>query len=166
MEDANSPQNERKLHPLLANFVYSHSHFNAYVKTIYHEVSSRSPKGANRCLHPDLVGIHFTFEDYETETQIIQSLTKASLCRFYSFEVKVRLEYGNLREAFLQAVSNSSWANEGYLVTTKIIQEIYFKDELARLNKVFGIGISRVPKYPRTNSGLYLRPRSSHVCPP
>ncbi|MEI1278940.1 HTH domain-containing protein [Leptospira venezuelensis] len=164
LEDENSPLNERSLHPHLAKFVYSNSHFNAYVKTIHHEISSRSPKGANRWLHPDLVGVHFTFEDYETETQIIQSLTKAPLCKFYSFEMKIRLEYSNLREAFFQAVSNSSWANEGYLVATKINQEIDFKDELARLNKAFGIGIILLDtKNPEDSEILFLANRKDEI---
>lgn len=58
--------------------------------------------------------------------------------------MKINLHFGNLREAFFQAVSNSSWANEGYLVAANIQEEMDLMDELARLNKAFGIGIIRL----------------------
>ena len=40
--------------------------------------------------------------------------------RLWSFEVKKELNVSNARKSFFQAVSNSSWANEGYLVATSI----------------------------------------------
>jgi hypothetical protein len=33
--------------------------------------------------------------------------------------MKKELNFSNLRESYFQAVSNSSWANEGYLVTAE-----------------------------------------------
>lgn len=44
-----------------------------------------------------------------------------------------------------QAVSNSSWANEGYLV---VLQEIDSEvlSELRRLNQSFGIGVIKLEK--------------------
>jgi uncharacterized protein len=51
------------------------------------------------------------------------------------------LNFGNLRESFFQTVSNSSWANEGYLVASKISNDIDFMDELTRLSTSFGIGV-------------------------
>jgi len=45
---------------------------------------------------------------------------------------------------FIQAVSNSSWANEGYLVTLNIDDDPTFKDEVRRLNNAFGIGIIKL----------------------
>ena len=40
--------------------------------------------------------------------------------KIYSFEMKKYLSIANLREYYFQAVSNSSWANEGYLVALNI----------------------------------------------
>ncbi|MBS4028510.1 MAG: hypothetical protein KGZ58_07715 [Ignavibacteriales bacterium] len=59
----------------------------------------------------------------------------------FSFELKRELEFANLRESFFQAVSNSSWANESYLVASEISKDEEFRDELRRLVGSFGIGI-------------------------
>ncbi len=61
--------------------------------------------------------------------------------KLYSFELKRELSFGNIRESFFQAVSNSSWANEGYLVSVLIDQSDEFQFELKRLSSAFGIGI-------------------------
>jgi len=58
-----------------------------------------------------------------------------------SFEVKVRLDFNNLRESFFQTVSNSSWANEAYLVASRISEDIDFRDELSSLCERFGVGV-------------------------
>ena len=44
------------------------------------------------------------------------------------------------REAFFQAVSNSSWAHEGFLVAARFDGSPEFSDELERLCAAFGIG--------------------------
>lgn len=133
--------NERDLHPLLVKFLYSHSHFKCYSKTIYHENSNKRQKGYNQWLHPDLVGIYFPFNDYLNETQKLQEAFKISSFKLFSFELKVKLNFSNLREYYFQAVSNSSWANEGYLVALEIDNDPLLRDELRRLNNSFGIGI-------------------------
>ena len=61
--------------------------------------------------------------------------------KLYSFEIKKQLSFSNLREAFFQAVSNSSWAHEGYLVAADISTDEDFQAELRRLSASFGIGI-------------------------
>ena len=61
--------------------------------------------------------------------------------RLFSFELKRSLNKSNYREAYFQAVSNSSWAHEGYLVAAEILQDDDFLAELERLAASFGIGI-------------------------
>ncbi len=51
---------------------------------------------------------------------------------------------GKLREYFFQAVSNSSWANEGYLVASSISNDSDFLEDLQRLSNAFGIGVIRL----------------------
>ena len=133
--------NERDLHPILVKFLSGHLHFKCYAKTIYHENSNKKQKGYNQWLHPDLVGIYFPFKDYLGETQKLQEAFKISSFKLYSFELKIKLNFSNLREYYFQAVSNSSWANEGYLVALEIEDDPLLKDELRRLNNSFGIGI-------------------------
>ena len=59
----------------------------------------------------------------------------------YSFELKQEVKFSNIRECYFQAVSNSSWANEGYLVAANICEDEDFREELKRLTSSFGIGI-------------------------
>ena len=132
---------ERDLHPLLVAYAYANSHFKARVKTIFHEVSSKKQKGHNKWLHPDLVGVQFPFDEYQHETLEMQNHLSVSSIKLFSFEMKVDLTFSNLRECFFQAVSNSSWANEGYLVALHIDEDADFRDEIRRLNNAFGIGI-------------------------
>jgi len=59
--------------------------------------------------------------------------------------MKKELNIGNLRECYFQAVSNSNWANEGYLVVLNIIdQDGELMSELRRLNNAFGIGVIKL----------------------
>ena len=136
--------NERDLHSVLVAYAYGDSHFKANLKTIYHENSSKATKGQNEWLHPDLVGVYFPFQDYKAETLEIQNHLSITSIKLFSFELKVSLNFGNLRQSFFQAVSNSSWANEGYLVALNIDDDPTFKDEVRRLNNAFGIGIIKL----------------------
>lgn len=133
--------NERDLHPLLVAYAFGDTHFKASLKTIFHETSNKGTKGQNEWIHPDLVGVYFPFKDYKKETLEIQSHLTISSIKLFSFELKISLSFANLREYYFQAVSNSSWANEGYLVAMNINEDPAFRDELRRLNNAFGIGI-------------------------
>ncbi len=136
--------NERDLHPLLVTFLYSNQHFKCNTKTIYHESSGKRQRGYNEWLHPDLVGIYFPFEDYSIETRRLQEALKISSFKLFSFEMKIKLNFTNLREYYFQAVSNSSWAHEGYLVALDIEEDALLYDELRRLNNAFGIGVIKL----------------------
>ncbi|WP_457618887.1 hypothetical protein [Lutibacter sp.] len=61
--------------------------------------------------------------------------------KFLSFELKKELNLSTLREYFFQTVSNSSWANESYIVASEISKNEDFLSELARLSSAFGIGV-------------------------
>ncbi|RDB07158.1 HTH domain-containing protein [Runella aurantiaca] len=138
---------ERDLHPLLVKFADTFHHFRgAKLKTIFHENSLRSKKGYNKWIHPDLVGAYFSFNDkirqYERVVIDFQNDFAITSTKLFSFEMKIRLDIGNLREAYFQAVSNSSWANEGYLVTLKLDEEVI--EESRRLANSFGIGLIKL----------------------
>lgn len=132
------------MHSLLATFAYTNTHFKAHLKTIYHETSSKSGKGANEWLHPDLVGVYFPFKDYKNEVLDIQTHLSINSIKLYSFEMKINLSFLNLRQYYFQAVSNSSWANEGYLVVLNIDGDPTLYDEIRRLNNAFGIGLIKL----------------------
>ena len=74
--------------------------------------------------------------------QLVRTCTQhggSQTVRLWSFEVKKELNSTNVRKSFFQAVSNSSWANEGYLVTANFAPNI--EHELRMLSALHGIGV-------------------------
>lgn len=133
---------ERDLHKILTYYTYTY--MKVYTKTIYHEKSKKKDKGANKWLHPDLVGFNFPLNDWNKEVLELSANTGSTPIRIYSFEMKKELDFSNIREAFFQTVSNSSWANESYLVAANISNDSEFLEELKRLSAAFGIGIIKL----------------------
>lgn len=70
----------------------------------------------------------------------IKSINLGDTFKLISYEIKKEItnDY-DLKKFFFQAVSNSSWANYGYLVAFEINSSLY--DEMKRLSQSFGIGI-------------------------
>ena len=134
---------ERDLHPLVAYFAYALPSFNRgrsiYTKTIYHETSKK--RGYNEWIHPDMVGFYLPLEDWHPDVVEFNRVSDNNSIRLFSFELKRSLSKANYRESFFQAVSNSSWAHEGYLVAASILDDDDFLAELERLSASFGIGI-------------------------
>lgn len=136
---------EKDLHILLSSFIYSSSNFNAYTQTISHELSKRAEQGKNKWIHPDIVGVSFPFSSYKSEVLNLQSSLKVNSIKLYSFELKIDLDFSNLRQYYFQAVSNSNWANEGYLVVLNLKDDkIELMEEIKRLNNAFGIGLIKL----------------------
>ncbi len=131
---------ERNLHPFLTYF--ANTYMNIFTKTIYHEKSRK--RNFNQWLHPDLVGVYFPIDDWNNEVLDFSKQIGMPPINLYSFELKIKLNFNNLRESFFQTVSNSSWAHEGYLVAAFIDQSEEFRDELKRLSSSFGIGIIKL----------------------
>jgi hypothetical protein len=134
---------ERVLHPLLTYFVSANPAFGRgreiLTKTIFHEKSEK--RGYSEWLYPDMIGVYFPLEDWEPDIIELGKIADNKLIKLYSFELKKNLNKGNYRESYFQAVSNSSWAHEGYLVASEIKQDDDFLSELERLTLSFGIGI-------------------------
>lgn len=128
---------EKDLHSFLSYFAYKTLH--CYTKTINHSQSTKKEFG--EWVHPDIVGCHYPIDEWKSEVYELSSAIGNVSVKILSFEVKRELSFGNLRESFFQTVSNSSWANESYLVASKISKEPTFIDELRRLSTSFGIGV-------------------------
>ena len=136
--------NERDLHQLLTNFVYSNPHFKCNTKTIYHEKSKKHSQGQRKWMYSDIVGVYFPFDDYDKNSIALMDSLKDMQCKLFSFEMKKEIDFSTLREYYFQAVSNSSWANEGYVVALKYVNESELLDEMRRLNNSFGIGFIKL----------------------
>jgi uncharacterized protein len=131
---------EKDLHPYLTYYAYYHLH--CYTKTINHSQSTKKEFG--EWVHPDIVGCYFPLDDWKPEVYELSSSIGNISIKLLSFELKRELSFGNLRESFFQTVSNSSWANESYLVAALISDEEDFKEELSRLSTSFGIGVIKL----------------------
>ncbi|GAA9402562.1 COG2958 family protein [Helicobacter pylori] len=134
---------ERDLHPFLTYMAINNENLKCYTKTIFHEESSKSPKGTDRWLYPDMVGVRFLHAELSNENLIAFSKKFDTLpVKLVSFELKKEISVHNCREYYFQAISNSSWANEGYLVGHHInTHNPQLMDLLKRLHASFGIGV-------------------------
>ncbi|GAA8334654.1 COG2958 family protein [Helicobacter pylori] len=134
---------ERDLHPFLTYMAINNENLKCYTKTIFHEGSLKSPKGMDRWLYPDMVGVRFLHAELSNENLIAFSKKFDTLpIKLVSFELKREISVHNCRECYFQAISNSSWANEGYLVGRHIdTHNPKLMDLLKRLHASFGIGV-------------------------
>ncbi len=134
---------ERDLHPLLVKFLSEDPNFRLLCKTIRHEECKKGKGGECKWNYPDIVGVYFPYNKYKEETLKFLHHTGQEKHKLFSFELKKELSLSNLKESYFQAVSNSSWANEGYLVVFEEIKDKVL-DELRRLNQSFGIGVIKL----------------------
>ena len=101
-----------------------------------------------------MVGVEFyEFQDSSTRSLLKATETKEYIA-LYSYELKRTIDNDHqLKEYFFQALSNSSWANYGYLVAFDISEDVM--EEMARLNRSFGIGVIKVSPYTDDTTILY-----------
>ncbi|WP_120865367.1 HTH domain-containing protein [Helicobacter pylori] len=134
---------ERDLHPLLVKFLSEDPNFKLLCKTIRHEECKKGEGGECKWNYPDIVGVYFPYNKYKEETLKFLHHTGQEKHKLFSFELKKELGFPNLKESYFQAVSNSTWANEGYLVVFEEIKDKVL-GELRRLNQSFGIGVIKL----------------------
>lgn len=136
---SNSPYSEHDLYPIL--ITYLKSELKLYCQRIDEKRSKNSRgSGGNQWLHPDIVAMQTVDKEWN---ELIRNCVKQGAgqsVRLWSFEVKKELNSSNARKSFFQTVSNSSWANESYLVATAI-SDANVEQELRMLSALHGIGI-------------------------
>jgi hypothetical protein len=142
--------NERSLHKLLSSYLKSTG---IYAKTIYHEQSNG--KDSNQIwTHPDMVGIKFLKLQSTASQSLLKSINQVDAFKLSSYEIKREISSdSDLKKAYFQAVSNSSWANYGYLVAFEFSDSLM--DEMSRLNQSFGIGIIELDANPYQSKLLF-----------
>ncbi|GAA7227973.1 COG2958 family protein [Helicobacter pylori] len=141
-ECSDTAEKEKDLHPLLVKFLSEDLNFKLLCKTIRHGECKKGKGGQNKWNYPDIVGVYFPYNKYKGETLKFLHHTGQEKHKLFSFELKKELSFSNLKESYFQAVSNSTWANEGYLVVKNIKEDVL--DELRRLNQSFGIGVIKL----------------------
>lgn len=141
---------ERDLHKLLSSYL---KNTDTYSKTIFHEQSNG--KDNNQIwTHPDMVGIKFLHLQTRASQNFLKSINRVDTFKLSSYELKREINSDSeLKKAFFQAVSNSSWANYGYLVAFEFSDSL--NEEMARLNQSFGIGIIELNGNPYRSKILF-----------
>lgn len=89
---------ERDLHPYLVSFVKNDPHFYCYSKTIREGTASSKYLKQNQWMYPDIVGVHYPFEDdYDpTSYELFENLKQNSV-KIYSFELKLSITTSDVR---------------------------------------------------------------------
>jgi len=141
---------ERDLHKLLSSYL---KNTGIYSKTIFHEQSNG--KDSNQIwTHPDMVGIKFLNLQSKASQNFLKSINRVDTFKLNSYELKREINTDTeLKKAFFQSVSNSSWANYGYLVAFEFSDGL--NEEMARLNQSFGIGIIELNANPYQSKVLF-----------
>ncbi len=131
---------EHDLYPLLAEYLFVDNQ-NNYAMRIDEKRSSnsRGPSG-NRWLYPDMVALEDLSSDWVKEIKDCVQQTGDIKANLWAFEVKLLVNRSNVREVFYQTVSNSSWANYGYLVAGDIEGNETIR-ELRMLSSLHSIGV-------------------------
>lgn len=142
---------ERDLHILLSSYLKNST---TYSKTIFHEQSLNSKDNHQKWVHPDMVGIKFLNLQTKASQTFLKAINRVDTFKLTSYEIKkeINSDY-ELKKTFFQAVSNSSWANYGYLVAFEISDSL--TEEMERLNQSFGIGIIELKANPYESKILF-----------
>lgn len=133
---------EHSLYPMLGAYLRSELGLHSHRIDERRSSNRRGPQG-NRWLYPDIVSLEDLTEAWTVEIKNCVSEAGGRKSRLWSFEVKILLNRSNVREAYFQAVSNSSWANFGYLVAADVEGTETLK-ELRMLAALHGIGFIRL----------------------
>ncbi|MEI0749868.1 HTH domain-containing protein, partial [Brachyspira pulli] len=133
---------EEDLHIPLTKYLYS---MKIYSKTINANATDVNLKGKMKWGTPDIVAV--TFKDYINKS-VLELFNHINLptTELYAYELKLKLTLGSLTEYYFQALSNSGWANESWLVAMEIDENNYdeLMEEIKRLNQSFGVGVIKL----------------------
>ena len=136
---------EKDLHIPLTKYLYS---MKIYSKTINANATDINLKGKMKWGTPDIVAV--TFKDYINKS-VLELFNHINLptTEIYAYELKLKLTLGSLTEYYFQALSNSGWANEAWLVAMEIDENNYdeLMEEIKRLNQSFGVCIIKLNYY-------------------
>jgi hypothetical protein len=160
--DENEDSAEKDLYPKLCSYLW-------YTQSIYpkriDEKRSGKQKGrkGNMWLHPDIVGFEFNASEYnEVVLDLLNKIDVNEKFSISSYEVKLSLSRSNIRESFIQAATNSSWANYGFLVAAEINEDII--SECKILANQFGIGLIRIDvNEPTENSEVVIQAKKNNL---
>jgi len=129
---------EFELYPLLVEYLKSKLKLRC-LRIDEKRSGNQRGKDGNLWLHPDIVAMEALDKGLNEATRTFVKQDRGQRVLLWSFEVKTELNGSNIRKSFFQAVSNSSWANKGYLVAAHITDKV--EQELKMLSELHGIGV-------------------------
>jgi len=144
---------EHELYPLLSE--YTSSSLNVHVRRVDEKKSKKGAFKSNKWIHPDVIGIQDVGHNWSSLAKDAVSILGGKRAFLWSFEVKKSLVISNVREAYFQTVSNSSWSHYGYLVAASIENNCI--DELTVLNAAHGIGVILLDVHNPSESQVLLQ---------
>lgn len=137
IKGSKNDKKERALHNLLTTFLLTN---NIYTKTLNHQEAKKP--GDAKWNYPDIIGVKLN-EFTQEVVNFNKNFGIKQFCELYSYELKLSVVSDNdLKKCYFQALSNSNWANYGYLVAYNYDNKL--DDELKRLNNDFGIGFIKL----------------------
>ena len=128
---------EHDLYPMLIEYLGAEHNLHSKRIDEKRSTNNRGPKG-NEWLYPDLVALEDLASEWSNKVTECAKQYGDKKAKLWSFEVKRLINTSNVRSTFFQAVSNSSWANFGYLVAAELEEKA--KKELRMLSSLHGIG--------------------------
>lgn len=141
---------EASLHKLFSTYLKQND---IYSKTIDHKKSAKTGKDGT-WIHPDMIGMKLLALENDVSVKFLKTVNRADSFKLSSYELKTEINTDKqLKEYFFQAVSNSSWANYGYLVAIEFNDNL--REEMERLSQSFGIGIIKLKSNPFESEVLY-----------
>jgi hypothetical protein len=158
---SNPTLNEFELYPLLVEYLKSKLKLRC-LRIDEKRSGNQRGKDGNLWLHPDIVAMEALDKGWSEPVRTFVKQDSGQSVLLWSFEVKTELNSSNVRRSFFQAVSNSSWANKGYLVAAHISDKV--EQELKILSELHGIGVILLdqenPSKSETFSPAKHRPKS------
>jgi hypothetical protein len=155
---------ELELHPYLVKF--ANKRFNVFSKTINAVKILKKINKIGKWSNPDIVGINPLILNINgiLQDEVIKiGMFSSKVIEFYSFELKLKIDNNNVTESYFQTVSNSSWANYGYLVVGDLDTNAAFLSILERLNNAYGIGIIKLDIDDPENSEIIISARKKEI---
>jgi hypothetical protein len=142
--NSNSEIEEEKMYPPIKNWLLKYKNIDA---KILDQRTAKTKKGESGIWwYPDLIGIYYNIKKNQNHlTDIVASIGKnagSPLLDIYSFEVKIELNYYNIRKHFFQCLANSAWANKRYLIAEKIDEKALL--EFNKLSRIYNIGLIKI----------------------
>lgn len=150
---------ESDLYPVFCEYLWSEFSLFSLRIDEKRSMNNRGQNG-NRWLFPDIVALEDLSSGWDRDVADTVKEMAETKTRLWSFELKLHINSSNVRETFFQAVSNSSWADYGYLVATEI-QGGQTLAELRILSSLHGIGLIRFDPINPAESQILL-PAADH----